>query len=86
MAKAKYTDNGNIKVTMSTDEFTAILAVLQHVRLGSAGVYTNAASQFLIDMESTEPFCDYEDLIMDASDCVAIQIQELDSWHIEFRG
>lgn len=37
MAKVKMTDNGNIKVTMTPEQFDVLHAILGHVRLGNNG-------------------------------------------------
>lgn len=37
MAKVKYTENGNVKVTMTPEQFDVVHAILGHVRLGNSG-------------------------------------------------
>ncbi len=37
MAKVKYTENGNVKVTMTHEQFVLVQAILGHVRLGMRG-------------------------------------------------
>lgn len=37
MAKVKMTDNGNIKVTMTPEQFDVVHAIMGHVRLGNTG-------------------------------------------------
>lgn len=37
MAKVKYTEKGNVKVTMTPEQFDVLHAILGHVRLGNTG-------------------------------------------------
>ena len=86
MAKAKYTNNGNVKVTMTEDQFVGILALLSHVRLGYNGSYTNEISQFVIDiMDKSEPGTVLEEEIDVASDCVGVSIDSDGDFCIEFK-
>lgn len=52
MAKAKYTKNGNVQVTMTEDQWSAIVNLLVNVRLGSTSVPENAISDLVIDLET----------------------------------
>ena len=51
MTKAKFKSPGIIKVTMTDDQYIAIAAILQHVRLGSDNYMTRAVIDYLADLE-----------------------------------
>ena len=50
MAKASYTKNGNIKVTMTEEQYVAIRALLDKVVLGNDNVMTSAVSDLCVDL------------------------------------
>jgi hypothetical protein len=50
MAKAKITDRGNVRVLMTTDQWNAIVSVLNHVRLGDRNLETSAVSDLMCDL------------------------------------
>ena len=87
MAKASFTRKGNVKVTMSVDQYVAIMAILNHVRLGYDGTYTNAVSKFVIDMsDHTDVYGDLEFCIQDVIDHkIGVSIDTDDSFSVEFK-
>lgn len=86
MAKASFTRKGNVKVTMTTDQFVAIMAVLNHVRLGYSGTHTNAVSEFMIDMsDHIDVYDSLEFCIQDATDQIGASIDTDGSFSVEFK-
>lgn len=51
MAKVKFTDNGNIKVTMTPYQWEILSTICNGVRLGNRNSATSAISDLLIDVE-----------------------------------
>lgn len=51
MAKARFTDRGNIRVVMTPDQYEIIMQILNHVRLGNRNAHTKAISDLVIDLE-----------------------------------
>ena len=52
MAKVKYTDNANVKLTMSEDQYIAVMAILNKVRLGRDSYTKGILTDLLIDVDS----------------------------------
>lgn len=51
MAKARFTERGNIRVVMTPSQYEIIMQILNHVRLGNRNEHTSAISDFVIDLE-----------------------------------
>lgn len=51
MAKARITETGNVKLTMSIEQFNVLNAILGNVRMGDANPLRSHFSQMLIDFE-----------------------------------
>ena len=51
MTKARFTDNGNVKLTVSVDQFIIIYQLLERVRLGTVGRGKNEVYEFLEDLQ-----------------------------------
>lgn len=47
MTKARFIDNGNVKLTVSVDQFIIIYQLFERVRLGTVGRGKNEAFEFL---------------------------------------
>lgn len=52
MAKAKLTDNGNVRVTMTPMQWDVIMSILNHTRLGSDNEARQAISELLVDLDA----------------------------------
>ncbi len=50
MAKAKFTKNGNVKVTLDPGEYNAIISILDHVRLGHSSLATASVSDIAVSL------------------------------------
>ena len=50
MAKAKITDRGNVRVLMTTDQWNAIVSVLNYVRMGDRNPETIAVSDLMCEL------------------------------------
>lgn len=50
MTKAKFKSPGIIKVTMTDDQYLAIAAILQHVRLGGGNYLTHGVIDYIDDL------------------------------------
>jgi hypothetical protein len=90
MAKAKYTNNGNIKVTMSEEQYVAIRAILDKVVLGDANIMTRAISDLVVDLADRSDLEDslgMDDWISETCDSLKINLEaESDEimWSIQF--
>jgi hypothetical protein len=51
MAKARFTENGNVKVTMTVEQWDIICSILNNVRLGDRNLPTTHVSDLLISLE-----------------------------------
>lgn len=51
MAKAKMTESGNVRVTMTPLQYEVITQILDFVRLGDMNAATTAISDFAIELE-----------------------------------
>lgn len=64
MAKARFTDRGNVRVVMTPVQYEIIMQILNSVRLGNRNFYTTAISDFVIDVEpfnSENEFGNFDD-------------------------
>jgi len=78
MAKVKITDNGNVKVTMSVDQWITINAILSNCRMGYKEGMTTYLSEFLTDVEWFNDENCFEDDILEAADFVtAVLIKKM---------
>lgn len=84
MAKAKWTQNGNVKVTMSQEQWTAINAILVNVRLGFGGM-KEEISYFLEDTEWFNHESGLDDAIINNSDRVWGSVDKEDGFVIELK-
>lgn len=89
MAKAKYKDNGNIKVTMSEEQWFAVLAILHHVRLGGATQLGRAITDLVIDLDEFD--ADFNEMLDHYNPVVAVKNpysdkpKDLEDWCLELR-
>jgi hypothetical protein len=61
MAKARITESGNVKLTMSIEQFNVLNAIFAHVRLGSLTEARSDFSQLVIDIEKQLGTWEYND-------------------------
>lgn len=76
MVKAKLTDSGNVKVTMSVDQWVAINAILSNVRLGSKPGLTTVISDFLIGLDGFNTEMGFDEDIFYYSEKVGVSLTE----------
>ena len=61
MAKARITEAGNVKLTMSMEQFNVLQGIFNHVRLGHDNDARAAFSQLVIDIEKDIGTWEYHD-------------------------
>ena len=68
MTKAKFKSPGVIKVTMTDDQYIAIAAILQHVRMGGDNYLKRAISDYINDLDAFN--CEHllDDVITEIAD------------------
>jgi hypothetical protein len=89
MAKAKFTNKGNVQVTMTEDQYIALRAILDKVVLGHGDRNTKAITDLVVDL--TDNFetnvMGLDEYITEACDVLGVQLEtdhgEL-SWSIKF--
>jgi hypothetical protein len=86
MAKAKITDLGNVKVTMSRDQYIAVMAILNRVRLGRSYPARSKISDLVIDLEEFNSYEDIEEEVDYLTEHVSFSYNEEEGFVIEARG
>ena len=61
MAKARITESGNVKLTMSIEQFNVLNAICSNVRMGNTNPLRNEFSQLMIDIERDLGTWEYND-------------------------
>jgi hypothetical protein len=72
MAKARITESGNVKLTMSIEQFNVLNAIFAHVRLGNRTEARSDFSQLVIDIEKDLGTWECSDEFEDVSVAVSI--------------
>lgn len=86
MAKVKYTDNGNIKVTMTQDQFTAIIAILNLVE-STSSTHSRSINEFCCDvMEYPNVGCGFQMRVYEAIERLDLEYDGGSAWYVGFRG
>ena len=68
MTKAKFKSPGVIKVTMTDDQYIAIAAILQHVRMGGDNYLKRALGDYLKDLDAFNREHLLDDVITEIAD------------------
>lgn len=86
MAKAKITDLGNVKVTMTRDQYIAVMAILHRVRLGRKYPATAEITDLLIDLEGFNSYEDLEEEVEYLTEQISFSYNDEEGFVIEARG
>ena len=79
MAKVKYTDNANVKLTMSEDQYVAVMAILNKVRLGRDSYTKGILTDLLIDVEPFNTENDIDTAAFDLCDEISVTFESVTS-------
>lgn len=83
MTKAKFTKSGNVKVTMSHEQYLVISAILGHTRLGTDNWMGQAIGRYLIDTDRYNSANNLNSAIDTISNCVSFSYTEEEGHVIE---
>ncbi|MHB8123793.1 MAG: hypothetical protein ACYDG4_16785 [Desulfuromonadaceae bacterium] len=86
MAKAKITDLGNVKVSMTRDQYIAVMAILQHVRLGRTYPAAAEISDLVIDLQEFNSYADLEEEVEYLAKQVSFSYNDEEGFVFEARG